>query len=262
MGEVGRVSELWRYPVKSMQGEALPQAFVGFSGVYGDRLWAFAMEGGPEGFPWLTAREQPALLRCRPRFRHPARAAFPPNLCAAEQMAPGVTPAYGSEDDLALDVAGPDGNLYDPADPALAAMLLPGSGALSLRLVRSDRSLTDCRPVSLISCQTVDLLGREHGAKLDHRRFRPNIYADLGTLPGYAEADWVGRRIAVGEKAVLYVLEQDPRCKLITLDPDTGDSTPSVLRPVAKKHAAMAGVYCAVLVEGLVRRGDAMVLLG
>ena len=54
---VGKVESLWRYPVKSMRGEELQEAFVGFPGVYGDRLYAFRSSAAPKGFPFLTGRE-------------------------------------------------------------------------------------------------------------------------------------------------------------------------------------------------------------
>ena len=57
MSVVGHVESLWRYPVKSMGGEKLQDAFVAFSGVYGDRLYAFHHAGAAAGFPFLTARE-------------------------------------------------------------------------------------------------------------------------------------------------------------------------------------------------------------
>jgi len=41
MSVTGAVESVWRYPVKSMRGEKLESAFVGFAGVYGDRLFAF-----------------------------------------------------------------------------------------------------------------------------------------------------------------------------------------------------------------------------
>ena len=56
MNLVGKVESVWRYPVKSMRGEELPEAFVGFSGVYGDRLFAFKSSARPDGFPYLTGR--------------------------------------------------------------------------------------------------------------------------------------------------------------------------------------------------------------
>jgi MOSC domain-containing protein YiiM len=57
------------------------------------------------------------------------------------------------------------------------------------------------------------------------------------------------------------VLERDPRCKMISLDPDTAEHNPEVLRHVAQSHNNFAGVYCAVLVEGLVKKGDPIQLV-
>lgn len=55
---VGKVESLWRYPAKSMRGEEVKQSYLGFSGVYGDRLYAFRDTAAPEEFPFLTGREQ------------------------------------------------------------------------------------------------------------------------------------------------------------------------------------------------------------
>ena len=77
---IGKVESLWRYPVKSMRGEELDEVFLGFAGVYGDRLFAFRSSASPKGFPYLTGREQQEMLLYRPRFRHPDKAASPPIL--------------------------------------------------------------------------------------------------------------------------------------------------------------------------------------
>jgi uncharacterized protein YcbX len=69
MSVVGRVESVWRYPVKSMRGEELPEIFAGFAGVYGDRLFAFKSTATPAGFPYLTGREAHEMLLYRPRFR-------------------------------------------------------------------------------------------------------------------------------------------------------------------------------------------------
>ncbi len=84
MGVIGTVESLWRYPVKSMRGEELAEIFAGFAGVYGDRLFAFRSSASPAGFPHFTARDQRQMLRYRPRFRQPGKAAAPPNLTEAE----------------------------------------------------------------------------------------------------------------------------------------------------------------------------------
>jgi uncharacterized protein len=259
---VGTVESLWRYPVKSMGGEMLDESFVGFSGVYGDRCYAFKNSGARRGFPYLNANVQQQMLLYRPRFRHPERALRPPNLTEAESIAPGVTPANAEPEDLALDVLTPAGAVVAVEDPALMAMLGEGlRGDNQLTLVRSDRALTDCRPVSLISLQTVRQIEGELGRPVDKRRFRANVYLDLASGDGFSEDELVGRRLRLGPKAVVAVLERDPRCKMISLDPDTGEHDPEVLRKVAQAHEAFAGVYCAVLVEGVLSAGDAVELV-
>jgi uncharacterized protein len=259
---VGTVESLWRYPVKSMGGEMLDESFVGFSGVYGDRCYAFKNSGARRGFPYLNANVQQQMLLYRPRFRHPERALRPPNLTEAENIAPGVTPANAEPEDLALDVLTPAGAVVAVEDPALMAMLGEGlRGENQLTLVRSDRALTDCRPVSLISLQTVRQIEGELGRPVDKRRFRANVYLDLASGDGFSEDELVGRRLRLGPKAVVAVLERDPRCKMISLDPDTGEHDPEVLRKVAQAHEAFAGVYCAVLVEGVLSAGDAVELV-
>lgn len=263
MSIIGKVESLWRYPVKSMRGEEVAEAFVGFAGFYGDRCYAVRNSAARVGFPYLNATRHEEMLQYQPRFRNAERAVRPPNLTEAESIAPGVTPSNAGEGDLDLDVVTPLGTVLDINDPALLEMLGAGlKGENHLSLLRSDRALTDCRPVSLISLQTIGQVGDELGFPLDKRRFRANIYFDLAEGDGFGEYAFVGRRLRIGAKAEIMVLERDPRCKMISLDPETGDHNPDVLKQVAKSHGADAGVYCAVLVEGMVKTGDIIELLG
>ena len=262
MSNIGKVESLWRYPIKSMRGQELDEAFVGFSGIYGDRLFAFRSSASPKGFPYLTAREQRKLLRYRPRFRYPDKAARPINLAEAESIAPGLNAVSADTPDLMVDVEAPTGETLAIDDPALIRILGDGVfGAPELTLVRSDRAMTDCRPVSLLSVQSVRQLAEEIGTSVDQRRFRANIYVDFNAAGGFAEDEFVGRAMRIGSKVVISILERDPRCAIITLDPDTGESKPEFLRQVAKAHKGMAGVYGAVLVEGTLCKGDAVELL-
>jgi len=256
---IGTVESLWRYPVKSMGGEALPEVFMGFSGIYGDRCFAVKNASARTGFPYLSATTQPHMLRYHPQFRYADRAAKPPNLSEAMSIAPGVNPANAEPNDLSLDVVTPSGAVVAGDDPALLAMLGEGlRGENHLTLVRSDRALTDCRPVSLISLQTIQQVEAELSIPIDKRRFRANMYLNLAADGGFAEDEWVNHRLRIGSHAEVMVLERDPRCMMISLDPDTGAHTPDVLRKVAKAHANFAGIYCAVLVEGMVAQGDAI----
>ena len=262
MNIIGTVESLWRYPVKSMRGEELNEMFAGFSGVYGDRLFAFRSSASPKGFPYLTAREQREMLRYRPRFRHPGKAAAPMNLTEAENMGPGVNPVYAEPADLMLDVETPAGNAVAIDDPALIDLLRDGiDDKHHLTLLRSERAMTDCRPLSLLALQSVGKLAEETGSAVDKRRFRANIYLDLTSAEGFAEDRFVGRSLRIGSKVTLSILERDPRCMMITLDPDTGEKEPVLLKKVAQAHSGMAGVYGAVLAEGMVREGDSVELL-
>ena len=262
MSTVGKVDSLWRYPVKSMRGQELDQAFMGFSGIYGDRLFAFKSAASPRGFPFLTGREQEAMLRYRPRFRDPEKAARPPNLAEAKAIAPGLTALPADSADLLVDVEAPSGEMLAIDAPALLSMLGEGVGdAHSLTLLRSDRAMTDCRPVSLFSLQTGRQLEKELGVPVDKRRFRANIYLDLDSAAGFGEDQLVGRSLRIGSTAVISILERDPRCKMITLDPDTGEPNSAFLRKVKQAHDGMAGIYAAVLVEGTLRKGDTVSLV-
>ncbi len=262
MSVVGRVESLWRYPVKSMRGEELREAFIGFSGVFGDRLYAFRNLGGPKGMPFLTGTKIGRMLLYHPRFRHAERAAKPVNVAEAEKIAPGLNPLYPGPADLVVDVETPSGEVLAIDDPGLIRLLCNEvDGAISLELLRSDRAMTDCRPISLISNATMRQLGEEIGTGLDKLRFRANVYVDLDSGAGFREDAFVGGKLQIGRKAVVAVLERDLRCKMISIDPDTAEANPQILRHVVKVYENYAGVYGAVLVEGIVHPGDEIVEL-
>ncbi len=265
---LGHVAGLWRFPVKSMAGEALPSAFLGYAGVYGDRIYAFHSTAAHPRFPYLTAREREAMLLCRPAFLHPDRMAAPPNLAEAESAPPGLTPVYATPDDAALEVALPTGERLAIDDPALAAWLNEGGrDGQVLRLLHSHHAMTDCRPVSLLSTQTARQVADESGLDVDPLRFRANVVLDLrddsgAEAPGFSEDALVGRTLRLGDRATVAILDRDPRCKMIALDPDTAALDGAILKCVGQRHEGRAGVYAAVLAEGTVRPGDPVTCLG
>src|SRR5437588_5221654 len=260
MSTIGKVDSLWRYPVKSMRGEELDEAFAGYPGIYGDRVFAFKSSASPTGFPYFTAREQRRLLQYRPRFRYPDKAARPMNLTEAEKMGAGPLSADISE--LMVDIETPEGKTLAIDDPVLIEMLCSEIDKKhQLTLMRSHRAMTDCRPVSIFSLQSARQLSEETETPIDKRRFRANVYVDLVAGGGFAENEFVGRSLRIGPKLVIRILERDARCVVITLDPDTGEQASAILKKVAQAHEGMAGVYGAVLVEGMLRKGDAVELL-
>ena len=130
-----------------------------------------------------------------------------------------------------------------------------------ISLLRSERALTDCRPLSIFAVQTARKIGEEAGLTVDKRRFRANVYLDLPSSDGFAEDEFVGRSLRLGPKVVVSIRQRDSRCMVITVDPDTAEKEPTVLKQVAQHHSGMAGVYGAVLVEGMLRKGDPVELL-
>jgi uncharacterized protein YcbX len=233
---IGTVESLWRYPVKSMRGEELEEAFVRFGGVDGDRLFAFRSSAARAEFPYFTARQQHEMLRYRPRVA--------PNERSAE-------------------VETPDGNTYAIDDPRLIETLRAGADPKHhVTLMRSDRALADAHPVSLISVQTAGRLAEETGTAAEKRRFRANIYLDVPSSGGFAENDLVGRSLRLGDEVVVAVLARDSRCVMINLDPDTAAIEPAILKSVAQLHGGTAGVYGSVLTEGTIRRGDRVEVVG
>ena len=260
MSIIGHIDSLWRYPVKSMRGEEMEEMFVGYAGVYGDRLFAFRSSGAPVGFPYFTGRDQRHMIRYRPRFRDPEKAARPINLAEAEPV--GAAPLSGSPEELMIDVATPDGKVFAIDDPALIESLRAGiEHGHEISLIRSDRALTDCAPLSFFSLQTVRQLEEESGTQIDKRQFRASVYLDLPSLAAFAEDEFVGRSLRLGSKVVATITKRDGRCMMITLNPETAEKSPPVLKAVAQKHEGKAGIYSAVIVEGLVRKGDPVELL-
>ncbi len=238
MSRVGTVESLWRYPVKSMRGEELEEIFVGAAGVAGDRLYAFRSSAAPADFPYFTGREQRQMLLYRPRFRKSGEA-------------PGV-----------VDVETPEGETMAIDDPALIHRLRVGADPKhQVTLTRSERAMTDAYPVSIMSVQTPARLARETATTPEKRRYRANIYIDLPGTDGYGEDQFVGRSLRIGRDVVVSVAERDVRCTMITLDPDTAIKAPVLLKQIAQAHGGTAGIYGGVVVEGAVRKGDAVELL-
>jgi uncharacterized protein YcbX len=115
--------------------------------------------------------------------------------------------------------------------------------------------------LSIFAVQTADKLGDETGVAVDKRRFRANVYLNLSSADGFGEDAFVGKSLRVGPKVVVHIVDRDPRCMMITLDPDTADKNPEILKAVAQAHEGMAGVYAAVLAQGMIRKGDSVELL-
>jgi uncharacterized protein YcbX len=231
---VGRVSAIYRYPVKSMAAQPLPDVEVFWRGLVGDRRWAFIREGMQRnGFPWLTIRQKPDLWHYRPYFIDPGR--------------PDASQTV---------VVTPSGVELEVADPKLAEEL--GDG---VTVMKQNRGIFDTMPLSLMTTQTVRSLGTIVGADLDPLRFRPNLVIDTGTDEQFPEDRWVGSVLRIN-KMRMRVDIRDSRCVLITVDPVTTQRNPAVLAAIARHRGNCLGVYGSPVQPGHIAVGDEVVMEG
>lgn len=225
--DVGTVAALWRYPVKSMAAEALPEVEVGWHGLAGDRRWAFVQDAlVRSGFPWLTIRDRADMWRFDPSFARPDR-----------------------PDASRTVVRTPSGASYDVVDPALANEL--GGG---VRVIKQNRGAFDVMPLSLITTQTIASLGRAVEAELDPLRFRPNILVEASGS-AFPEDEWVGHELTIGSLR-MRVDQRDERCVMINANPSTTERDLPLLKAAGAAHDACAGVYGTVVEPGRVAVGD------
>jgi uncharacterized protein YcbX len=228
MTTVGRIQHIARYPVKSMRGESLEQASVGLQGIAGDRAYTFVQDGLHNLFPFLTGRECPELLRYQPEWDHS-----------------GERPT--------LFVVTPDDERLPVASEELRADVERRAGR-NVRLHSDHRGNHDIAYVSVVSMSSLRALAEAAGVQPDHRRWRMTLVLDSDIEP-FGEKEWVGRTVCIGDLR-LAVTEQDRRCVMTTLDPETGESTPAVLKKAGEMNDAYVGVYASVAAAGNVAVGD------
>lgn len=227
---LGRVVSIHRYPVKSMCAEALDAAELRWTGLAGDRQYAFVRAADRSSFPWLTGRQVPNLVLHRAAYA-------------------------GGDARGAVEVTRPDGRRCAIDDPALAAELAEAAGE-PVRLMRLSRGAYDAMPVSVLRTTDAAAVEQAHGAPLGLARYRANVVVEPAQD---APTGWGGLALRFGDGAAQVRLDWGiPRCAMITLDPDTAGRDPSVLRTVAQRFGNEVGVYCAVVSPGTIRVGDAV----
>ncbi|MBZ0289667.1 MAG: MOSC domain-containing protein, partial [Anaerolineae bacterium] len=240
--EIGHIQAIYRYPVKSMAGEALERIPLGWHGLEGDRRFAFRRvrshtEQG--GFPWLTASKLPSLILYQP---------------VRQDTAP--------DNHLPTHVRTPDGNLLAIRSDALRDDISRRFGS-EVELMQLKHGIFDEAPVSLLSLATSRKITDDSRQPPDIRRFRPNIVIDTGGNEPFAEDQWVGKTVTFGEtddSPALQVTLRDLRCVMVNLHPDTAQSDPAVLKTVAQLNETCAGVYATVIRTGTLAVGQPVYL--
>ncbi len=223
--KVGCVEAIFRYAVKSMPGESLQVANLGWHGIDGDRRLAFRRMDDRSGMPWLTASRLPDLLRFIP-LRH-------------EDNALGELPTH---------IRTPDGEEMPVFSEDLAAEVGRRHGS-PVQMMHLNRGIFDEASISVIACDTVREIGRLAGRDLDVRRFRPNVAIRLLRPVAFQEEEWLGSTLCFGEEddaAEIFVTMRDVRCSMVNLDPDSASSAPEVLKAIVRANQNNARIYGAV----------------
>jgi uncharacterized protein YcbX len=291
---IARVTELWRYPVKSMAGEKLDRSSLGAAGIPGDRGWAVRDEvrGGIRG-----AKKLPGLMQCSARYlEEPGEGAtcVPPaeiTLPNGERVladAPGAADKLGAalgtrvtlwplqpasdldhyrrgaadHEDLEVELREVFGR--EKSEP------LPDLSKFPPEIFEFESppgTYFDAAPLLVMTDATLRRLqALSPGSTVDVRRFRPNILlsVDADTAAsngGFPEAAWAGRRLRVGD-SVLELTLACPRCVMISLPFADLPKDSALLRTVVRDAGQVAGVYARVERPGAVRIGDPVELVG
>lgn len=226
---IGHVEAIFRYPIKSMAGEQLASAQLGWHGVEGDRRFAVRRVDDGGGAPWLTASKLPELLRFTPLRREA-----------------GVT------DGLPTHVRTPEGRELPVGGEELAAEIARLSGR-PVQMMRLDHGIFDEASISVITAATIHEIGTACGHDLDVRRFRPNILIRTEEPRALEEDGWVGAVLSFGDGGggpEVSITMRDVRCAMLSLDPDSARSDPQVLKAVVRLNENNAGVYGTVIRRG------------
>ena len=283
---VGHVKELWRYPVKSMQGTLLTDCWLTERGVAGDRCWAMRDENRQE-VQW--GKKYPQLMLCSARYRR-------------EPESGDVAP---------VEITFPDGTTLDSDDPSLPAKLStlcgtpatlwplqPASNREFYKRYKPDpaqwaREISeafarepgepqpdfaqfpevlvdyvavpgtffDNEALHIITTASLAAMrAKNPAARWDIRRFRPNLFIE--TVPGVdglVEQNWLRRRLVIGE-AELEIAAPTPRCGMTTRPQADLPFDKTVLRTIVREGAQNLGVGAHLKVPGRVRSGDAVML--
>ncbi len=232
--EIGRIEAIYRHPVKSMRGEPLEAAALGWHGIEGDRRLALRRLDERSGFPWLSAGKLTELVRFTPRW----------------------------SDDETLIVSTPEGEEMPAFSQALAADIGRRHGS-PVQMMQLKHGIFDDATVSLIAAGTVREIARLAGVAADARRFRPNIVVGSARGVPFEEDEWVGGVLTFGDAEdapAVTVTMRDVRCAMVNIDPDGGGLAPEVLKAVVRANGNNAGVYATVTRVGRLAVGQPVVL--
>jgi uncharacterized protein len=252
MEQLGRVVEIWRYPVKSMRGERLDETIVSDLGLDGDRRYG-VLDLERESI--ISAKRAPKLFLCGARY----------------------------DETGALSVELPGGDVHRPGehlDGELSALLGRPAALVSsqdhldalIQMAEADTTTEgrskewpappgtffDASPIHFVTTSTLDRYRELYpDGDFDPRRFRANFVVDTGDADGFVEEDLIGSDVRIGE-VEMHVTKACSRCVMTTLEQPGLPRDRGILQTIAQKNVNNLGVRAVVTTAGRVRAGDAL----
>lgn len=266
---IGRVSEIRRYPVKSMLGEVLNATEVTERGLLGDRGFALVDLETGKVVSAKNPRRWPNLFEFQARFETPlphAAGALPPVLITFPNGETATTDQADIEARLSAAVGRPVRLARSGFEGAKAEGYWPDHDWLpnpdqDFDFPLPAGSFFDEAMVHLITTASLSrfqALAPE--SRFDVRRFRPNFVIEpAGEPDGFVEDQWIGQTITIGATQ-LAINGPCPRCVMTTLSQGDLPKDPKVLRTLVQNNQGNAGVYASVVRGGAVRLGDSVTL--
>jgi uncharacterized protein len=266
----GSVASLWRYPIKSMQGEELTATDVTERGLLGDRAYALVDSADGKAATAKNPKKWPTLFGFRATFIEPPRpdASVPP----VRITLPDGTTVTSQQADLnqvlskslnrtvQLKAAG-----GGHAGTMNAEEYWPDMEGLDFRDTVTDFTLPggtffDCATVHLLTTATLDRLHQLYPqGRFEVPRFRPNIVVTPASgEQDFVENAWIGHTLAIGDSVRLSITGPCGRCVMTTLPQGDLPPDPGILRTAAKYNKVNVGIYARVERGGSIRRGDAV----
>lgn len=262
---VGSIMSLWRYPVKSMLGQALETSEITAQGLWGDRAYALQdIETGRIASA-KNPRKWAKLLDFQASLPPTAEASEP--MPAVAVMLPdgnSITSGSADMDEVLSTLVGRTVKLLSavPATPSLDQYWPPVEGTAFqdevTELLMPPGTFFDSCPIHAITTATLARLQELYPAGAFRReRFRPNMVIEpLAVGVGFVEEAWVGGVLAIGEAVRLSVDTACPRCVVTTLAQAGLPEDIEILRTTANHNQVIAGIRLSVLQGGTIHRGD------
>jgi uncharacterized protein YcbX len=274
-----RVASMFRYPVKSMLGEAIDRSDVGERGFLGDRTFAVVDEATGKVASAKNPRRWGRLLECRAEFVHQpiAGAALPPVRITMPDGATAVSTDPDVDDRLSafldrrvrLDSDAPERPMMEQYRPAIEGFPETSDETVvdeAMALV-APNTYFDAAPLHFVTSATLERLSAlEPASVFSARRFRPNVVVEVAGVAGFPENDWVGHTLAFGDVRASIFLSA-PRCVMTTLAQTDLPNDRGVLRAIARHNrfdipglgpSACVGVYALVAAAGTATVGQAV----